>query len=145
MATVSASNRTRVPVNLNSLCDFARRALEATREWRNAELSITLVGDRAIQSLNERWLGKPRPTDVLSFPMRDDAPAPDGSLLIGDIVIAPRQALADAREEGVPPEVKFKELILHSILHLIGYDHETPADARRMENRRRRILQKLET
>jgi probable rRNA maturation factor len=143
MATVFIRNRTRLPVDLDPLREFARRALEAPREWRGAELSITLVGDRAIQELNSRWRGKPRPTDVLSFPMEDE-PGPGGQLLMGDIVIAPRQALLDASEEGVSPDEKFRELILHSVLHLMGFDHETPARARRMEKRRLAMLKKME-
>ena len=143
MATVYVRNRTRVAVDLEQMRDFARRILEGTREWRSAELSVTLVGDRAIQALNERWRGKPRPTDVLSFPMEDE-PEPGEALLLGDIVIAPRQAVQDAREEGVTPDAKMRELILHSILHLTGCDHETPEGARRMEKRKRLLLDRLE-
>ncbi len=143
MATVLISNRTRKRVGEEKLRLFARRVLEATREWRDAELSITFVGDRRIQELNGKWRGKPRPTDVLSFPM-ESAPWGAAPLLMGDIIIAPGQALSDAREEGVAPEAKFKELILHSILHLMGYDHERPADAKKMEARRLAILSKLE-
>ena len=133
-----------MPVKLEPLREFAARALETAPKWRRAELAITFVGDRRIQALNERWLGRPRPTDVLSFPM-EEPPPPGGPLLMGDIIIAPRQALADAREEGVTPERKFREIILHSILHLMGCDHETLAAARKMEKRRRSILAKMET
>jgi len=143
MATVLISNRTRRRVGEEKLRVFARRVLEATREWCDAELSITFVGDRRIQELNGKWRGKPRPTDVLSFPM-ESAPCGAAPLLMGDIIIAPGQALSDAREEGVTPETKFKELILHSILHLMGYDHERPVDAKKMEARRLAILSTLE-
>ena len=143
MATVHIKNRTRARIGLGPLRNYAARALEATREWRGAELSVTFVGDRAIQALNGRWRGKPRPTDVLSFPM-DEPGTPGGQLLMGDIVIAPNQALADAREEGVSPGHKFREIILHSILYLMGYDHETLGDARKMEKRRRALLDKME-
>ncbi len=143
MATVLISNRTRKRIGGERLRAFARRALEATREWRDAELSISFVSDRGIQELNEKWRRKPRPTDVLSFPM-ETGPECAAPLMIGDIVIAPGQALADARDEGVTPQTKFEELILHSILHLMGYDHENPADAKKMEARRRAILAKLE-
>jgi probable rRNA maturation factor len=59
---------------------------------------------------------------------------------MGDIIIAPNQALGDAREEGVTPQEKFRELILHSILHLMGYDHETPADSKKLEKKRAFLL-----
>ena len=143
MASVHIENRTRVRIRPGPLRGFAKSVLEATREWRDAELSILLVGDRRIQSLNEKWRGRRRPTDVLSFPMEDD-PGPGEPLLIGDIVIGARQALADAREEGVSLEAKMKELIMHSILHLMGYDHSSPENARRMERRRRDIMRKME-
>ena len=100
MATVYIENKTKVPAPAGKLRGFAKNILESTREWREAELSILLVGDRRIQSLNEKWRGRPQPTDVISFPMEPD-PVPDGPLLIGDIVIGARQAQADAREEGV--------------------------------------------
>ena len=144
MASIHIKNTTRVPVKTSSLRRFAARVLESTRDWRGAELSILLVGDRRIQSLNEQWRGRPRPTDVLSFPM-DDKPAPGETLLIGDIVIGARQALADARDERVPLDDKLRELTLHSILHLMGYDHETPEQARRMERRRKTIIKNLES
>jgi probable rRNA maturation factor len=138
---VHIKNRTRARIALEPLRKFAAAALDAAPGWRGAELSITFVGDRAIQTLNEKWRGKPRPTDVLSFPM-DEPRSPAGQLLMGDIIIAPNQALGDAREEGVTPDRKFRELILHSILHLMGYDHETPAGAKKMEKMRTALLKK---
>ncbi len=128
---------------MEPLRKYAARVLETDRAWRGAELSITFIGDRAIQTLNEKWRGKPRPTDVLSFPMDETGEDCGGELLMGDIVIAPNQALSDAREESVSADAKFRELILHSILHLMGYDHETPADAKKMERKRLGILKKL--
>lgn len=142
MAAVYISNRTRAKIDAEPLRYFALRLLEGTHKWRDAELSIAFVGDRSIQSLNERWRGKPRPTDVLSFPMEDN-PETGGPLLMGDIVISPRQAMLDAAEEGIAPESKFRELILHSVLHLMGFDHETPAAARRMEKQRLMLLGKI--
>ncbi|MFC1474714.1 rRNA maturation RNase YbeY [bacterium] len=135
-------NRTRVEADLDSLAEFARRALEATRDFRRGEVYIELVGDRRIQALNTQWRGKDRPTDVLSFPM-DGADAGPGPILLGDIIIGARQAAADAAEEGVTLAEKLRELVLHSLLHLMGYTHETPADARRMEHRRRQILDRI--
>lgn len=142
MASIETYNTTRVQVDLMAVEDFARRSLEATRDFRDAEISIAFVGDRKIQSLNEQWRGKGTPTDVLSFPL--DEPGEPGPFMLGDIVIGARQALADAEEENVPFDEKVRELVLHSILHLMGYDHETgPEDARRMERRRKQILKKI--
>jgi len=142
MAVISVQNKTRVDVDMKSLEKYAARLLESTRDWRDAELSIMLAGDKRIQTLNERWRGKETPTDVLSFPMEEE-PLPGGPLLMGDIVIGVRQAMGDAKEEGVSLEDKMKELVLHSVLHLMGYDHENPEDARKMEKRRRGILKKI--
>ncbi len=142
MASVEIYNTTKVGIDLEAVGNFARRVLESTRDYKDSEVSISLVGDKKIQSLNEKWRGKRTPTDVLSFPI--DSPGDPGPFLLGDIVVGARQALSDAREEGVPLDDKLRELILHSLLHLMGFDHETgPEDARRMENRRKRILKKL--
>jgi probable rRNA maturation factor len=91
-----------------------------------AELSLLLVGDRAIRALNRRWRGKDRATDVLSFPAAGPGP------LLGDVVISLDTADRAAQEEGRTLGAELDRYLAHGILHLLGHDHERPAEARRM-------------
>jgi len=91
------------------------------------ELSIALVSDAEIQSLNREYRNKDKPTNVLSFP--DEGPAP----LLGDIVLALETVIREAQGKSVPLKHHVIHLIIHGFLHLQGYDHETEADAARME------------
>lgn len=146
MANIEIKNRTRVKINLAAIEKYAERILSTERKYAGCELSITFVGDRSMQELNEKYRGKGQPTDVLSFSMMDDEDAmPLEAGLLGDVVIAPRQAMADAVEEKMSFDDKLRELVLHGILHLMGHDHETPSDARKMERRREKIVASMKT
>jgi probable rRNA maturation factor len=94
-----------------------------------AELSVLLVTDRRIRSLNRRWRGKDRATDVLSFPLSE--PAGNGPLL-GDVVISLDTAARRARAEARPVSRELDRYLAHGLLHLLGYDHERPEEARVM-------------
>lgn len=90
------------------------------------ELSIVLTTDRRIRTLNRDWRGKDKATDVLSFEQ-------DASLgLLGDVVISLDTAKRQAKEGGRPLSDELARLLAHGLLHLMGHDHEKPADARRM-------------
>jgi probable rRNA maturation factor len=121
-----------------------RRAIGAAAPARNAELSVILTSDRAIRTLNRRWRGRDKPTNVLSFP----APAP-GKLPrsaprhLGDIVLAYETVAREARSQGKPLDHHIAHLALHGFLHLLGYDHESHGQAETMERRERRILARL--
>lgn len=113
------------------LAALGRRYL-AQLEVEPCELSISLVRDRAIQRLNRTWRKKDKPTDVLSFPA---APLPPGTPALqplGDVIISLDTARRVAREEGRPVEAELARYLAHGLLHLLGHDHERPADARRM-------------
>lgn len=110
--------------------DLVEGAVRATLEARglqDAEISVTLLGDRAIAALNQRWLGHEGPTDVLSFALYDDGEAP-----VGDVYIGARQALRQARELGVPPLQELARLAIHGTLHVLGEDH--PAGTARVSS-----------
>lgn len=91
------------------------------------ELSIALVSDADIQTLNRDYRNKDKPTNVLSFP--DEGPAP----LLGDIVLALETVMREAREKPVTLKSHVTHLIIHGFLHLQGYDHETDSAAAEME------------
>ncbi len=106
---------------------------------RGGELGIRVVGSRESRALNERWRGRGKPTNVLSFPA---SPALAGSQL-GDLVVCAPVVAREAREQGKPLSAHWAHMIVHGTLHLIGFDHERALDARRMESRERALLARL--
>jgi probable rRNA maturation factor len=109
---------------------------------KNAALSIALVGNRAIRGLNAKYRNRDTATDVLSFTAGDFLPS--GEKLLGDVVISIDQAIRQAREKGVSLEREMETLLVHGILHLLGYDHErSRRDARIMQRLERKLLRAL--
>ncbi len=106
------------------------------------ELSLSLIGNRRMQKLNARYRHRARPTDVLAFAARE-APQP-ATPLLGDVVISLDTARRQAREAGHPIDRELVMLVIHGVLHLLGYDHERSArEARRMQKKERAILRAL--
>jgi len=105
----------------------------------DAELSVLLVDDAIIHVLNHKHRGKDSPTDVLAFPV-DEKPVQDTPRVLGDVVISLETALRQARSRKRPllPEVRF--LLAHGLLHLVGYDHGTRIQKRRMDAAARRLV-----
>jgi probable rRNA maturation factor len=102
------------------LSKIAHRALEVLGLNR-AELSIVLVSDAQIRRLNKLYRNKDKPTDVLSFPIGEKV---NGWLILGDIVISVDTAKRQAQELGYSLEEELKRLLVHGLVHLLGYDHE---------------------
>jgi len=120
---------------------MARRILNVSG-FPDAELSILILDDEGIRQINRDYLQRDWPTNVISFAMQE---AEGGNLhphLLGDVVISAERAAADAVEAGIPFEHELVFLLLHGILHLLGYDHERgdEREAERMENREREIF-----
>ena len=113
------------------------------------EVSVRLTDDAEVHALNRQWRGKDRPTNVLSFPMVQPdliaiiGNADDGELLLGDIVLARETCLAEAAEKSVPPSEHCSHLVVHGMLHLLGYDHIEDAAANDMEDLERAALAEL--
>lgn len=105
------------------------------------ELSILLADDPKITELNQTYRGKAGPTNVLAFPMTEEAGQGVASGMLGDIVISVDSAARDAEETGEKLENAVYRLLVHGVLHLLGFDHElSPEDARRMEEEQERLL-----
>lgn len=123
----------------------ARLALQWSAAPPAAVLDITLDDDAAQRELNRRWRGKDAPTNVLAFPAADaDTPMPPGApLLLGDVVLAFETVRREAGEQGKPFADHLRHLVVHGVLHLLGYDHEDAADAEAMETREIAILAEL--
>ncbi|PPD43602.1 MAG: rRNA maturation RNase YbeY [Methylocystis sp.] len=104
------------------------------------EMSVTFCADDEIRELNAQWRGKDAPTNVLSFP----TPGPVAARpLLGDIVVAYETVAREAAEQEKTLREHTAHMVIHGFLHLIGYDHETAAEAEEMESLERRIASRL--
>lgn len=104
------------------------------------ELSILLTDDAHIADLNHAWRSKDGPTNVLSFPAMDIAPGQMPGPLLGDVVLAFETVEREARRDGKRLDDHVTHLVVHGILHLLGYDHEVDIEAETMENLEKDIL-----
>jgi probable rRNA maturation factor len=141
VVTIDIANESGVAVDEVALASLARCVLDHLRIHPLAELSVLIVDEPAMAELHERWMGEPGPTDVLSFPMdelrppspvsgqtgRADEAGPEPGLL-GDVVLCPQVAAAQARAAGHSAQAEMELLTVHGILHLLGYDHADPEE-----------------
>ena len=114
-------------------------------DFPDGELSILIVDDQRIADLNLTYLNRKGPTNVIAFPMREgqfDEITPN---LLGDVVISIETAQQEADAAGISLQNRFDQLLIHGILHLMGYDHEqTPAEAERMEGKSNWLLRMVD-
>jgi probable rRNA maturation factor len=116
----------------------ARQVLRAL-DCERSELSLSLVADPEMRTLNRTYRRKDRPTDVLAFPLHAP-PVPERVASLGDVVISIDTAAAAAAEQGRRLDVCLDDLLIHGVLHLLGYDHElSAAEERRMARRARAV------
>jgi probable rRNA maturation factor len=109
--------------------------------YPEAELSLLFIDDKGITELNRRYLKRDGPTNVLAFPMTGGAQPELGTAMLGDIVISIDAALRDAQTCGESLEGTIDRLLIHGLLHLLGYEHEgSRQEARRMEKEEQRLL-----
>jgi probable rRNA maturation factor len=128
--TVDINNESGLEADSAGLVRLATFALDQLRIHPLAELSILLVDEETMSAYHQKYLGEPGPTDVLSFPMDelrppDDEEEPPAGLL-GDIVLCPVVTARQAREHGRSPDAEAEYLLVHGLLHLLGYDHAEP-------------------
>ena len=113
------------------------------------EVSIRLTSDAEVQTLNSQYRHQDKPTNVLSFPMVQPdlidslANTDDGEVLLGDIILAQETCASEALERGVPVKDHATHLIVHGVLHLLGYDHMTDSEAEAMEAIERDVMTSL--
>jgi len=104
-----------------------------------SELSIALVDDEEIRSLNQAWRNKNRATDVLSFSLIEGDALSGGGGLMGDVVISVETAAKQARERHRGLDEEVARLVIHGLLHIVGFDHEDDHEARAMRREQRRL------
>ena len=114
--------------------------------YPDSELSLVITGDLGIRRVNRDYLGKDRPTNVISFAMSEGEYGGINPEVLGDVIISADTAAREAQEGGIPFWSRLCFLLLHGILHITGYDHERSGEeeARRMEAKEREIFAILE-
>jgi probable rRNA maturation factor len=109
------------------------------------ELSILVVDDSEIKTLNKNYLNRSGPTNVIAFPMKEGDFSDINPQLLGDVVISIETAGREALQSGISTEERFTQLLVHGILHLFGFDHEkSEQDARKMEKKSNELLRLIE-
>ena len=142
--SIEVNNESAVEVDEAALQRLAVYALDALHVHPDAELATVLVDEGAMEQLHVQWMDEPGPTDVLSFPMdelrpgTEDQPTPPG--LLGDVVLCPQVAEAQAKTAGHPLIDELLLLTAHGILHLLGFDHAEPDEEREMFELQRQLL-----
>ena len=129
--------------SLDGCADVALRAARAAvvdRAGDPGEISVVLADDPRVRALNREYRGQDKPTNVLSFPNMEGPPAAGGVRLLGDVVLARETLQREAREQHKSLDDHLAHLVVHGVLHLLGYDHEDAAEASEMEACERRIL-----
>lgn len=134
-------NRQRkIKIDAEKYLEFAEKAAISVEAAAGKFLTVAFVSDRKMRELNRLYRGKPQTTDVLSFRAEPDE-FENNENYLGDIVISLEQAAKQAAENDLAFETEIKQLILHGILHLCGYDHET--DTGEMNERELELREKL--
>jgi probable rRNA maturation factor len=137
-------NASAVPCPEAELTALAAHAMEYMNLDSRLELSILAVDEGEMERLHLEWMDEPGPTDVLSFPIdeiRSGAPFIDGKSTLGDVVLCPAVAKEQAERAGHGTERELQILLVHGILHLIGFDHAEPQEEAEMFGLQNKIIE----
>jgi probable rRNA maturation factor len=133
---IDVTNETDVEIDAPRFVDLGEFVLRRLNVSDEADLSILFVDEATMTDLHVTWMDEEGPTDVLSFPMDELRPGTDEERtpagLLGDIVVCPSVAARQASEVGHPVEHELYLLVIHGILHLLGYDHAEPTEEAEM-------------
>lgn len=142
--SIEINNESGAEVDEGALQRLATFALDHLHVHADADLAILMVDEAAMEQLHVQWMDEPGPTDVLSFPMDELRPGSEDEVtpagLLGDIVLCPQVAIAQAEEAGHSPMDEMLLLTAHGILHLLGFDHADPDEEKEMFGIQRDIL-----
>lgn len=139
MKILTTDRQTAIDIDLSRAERSLGAILKALGE-ENREISLIFVDDAGITDINREYLGRNYPTNVIAFSMNEGAFGNINPTLLGDIVISTETALLDARTGGLSHEDEIDYLMIHGVLHLLGYDHEQPAEAEEMGKREKEIF-----
>ncbi|MCH1868444.1 rRNA maturation RNase YbeY [Nocardioides sp. CFH 31398] len=129
---IEATDESGTDLDLDPYVAVAAHTMAWMKVHPGAELSVTAVDESAMAELNERWMDKEGPTDVLAFPMDELRPGDGVEGVLGDLVLCPTVAERQAAEAGHPVRAELELLTVHGVLHLLGYDHAEPEEHREM-------------
>ncbi len=129
-------------INPELLQSTATTALQIAQFEGPTELTIAIEEDEQLRSLNLQFLGIDAPTDVLSFPA-DELDPDTGNTYLGDIIISYPRAKLQADQAGHPVEAEIRLLVIHGVLHLLGYDHATPEEKAEMWAIQNQLIQAM--
>lgn len=153
-----ADDQREVPIDVARWVGLVELVLEAEQVPTGTEVSLLFVEEQTVAELNEHFLGRTGPTDVLAFPIDDDVvpggrrpdeggrgpgvpSGPSGPpTLLGDVVVCPAVAVRQAAERGRPLDEEVALLVVHGTLHLLNYDHAEPAESTAMRRREQELL-----
>lgn len=142
--SIEINNESASAVDEVAIQRLAIYALDQMHVHPDAELAIVFVDEAAMEQLHVQWMDEPGPTDVLSFPMDELRPGSEDHLtppgLLGDIVVCPQVAIAQAETAGHSALEEMLLLVTHGMLHLLGFDHAEPDDEKEMFGIQRDIL-----
>ncbi len=124
-------NRYRLPVTRRDIVALAERVAEVEAPGRSGEVSIVFLPDEEMLPLNRHYLNHDYPTDVIAFNLEE---SPDEAL-DGEIYIGFEQARRQAKELGIPFKLELRRLVVHGMLHLLGWEDDTPAKKQKMSER----------
>lgn len=130
-------------VDVAALERLARQVVVSEGVPAPAELGLVISDDDTLRDLNRRYRGMNEPTDVLSFGLESAEPfvsPPDGVQRLGEVIVSFPAAERQAREAGYPLETELAHLVVHGVLHLLGYDHQRPEEAQAMRAREEALL-----
>ena len=139
MKILTTNNQTTVDIDLLR----AKRSLGTimkTLGKEDREVSLVFVDDEGITEINRQYLGRDYPTNVIAFAMNEGEFGDINPSVLGDIVISAETALRDARSEDLSSDDELDYLMIHGILHLLGYDHELPTEAAEMGKKEREVF-----
>jgi len=142
--SIEINNESSIEVDESVLQRLVIYDLDQLHVHPDAELGIVLVDESAMEQLHVQWMDEPGPTDVLSFPMDELRPGtedqPTAPGLLGDIVLCPQVAIAQAEAAGHSPMDEMLLLTTHGLLHLLGFDHAEPDEEKEMFGIQRDLL-----
>jgi len=143
--SVEVNNESSMEADLEAVAALGRHVLDSLYVHPEAEVSVIFVDEDAMERLHVEWMDLPGPTDVMSFPMDELRPGSPGSPtpagMLGDIVICPQVAARQARAGGHSTADEILLLATHGLLHLLGYDHEDPAEKEEMFGLQRSLME----
>jgi len=139
MEILTTNRQTAVDIDLLRVRRSLGKILKAL-ESDDREISLVFVDDDGITDINRQYLGRDYPTNVIAFSMNEGEFGNINLSVLGDIVISAETALRDAQAGDLSPEDELDYLMIHGVLHLLGYDHEHPSDAEIMKEKEQEVF-----